>query len=113
MCPADLRCAASSSSRLVQRPSPKTAPTSRTTDFPPPSQTRIPYRTQCKSAAMVHFPKKQCMKKSALFFHVSDVCMLRLDFETFTTVGTNGSANDNEGDCVDQFAVTVNKDYTH
>ena len=49
------------------------------------------------------------MKKSALFFHVSDVCMLRLDFETFTTVGTNGSANDNEGDCVDQFAVTVKK----
>ncbi len=33
--------------------------------------------------------------------------MLRLDFETFTLVGTNGSANDNEGDCLDTFMVTV------
>ncbi len=33
--------------------------------------------------------------------------MLRLDFEMFTLVGTNGSSNDNEGDCVDSFTVTV------
>ncbi len=33
--------------------------------------------------------------------------MLRLDFEMFTLVGTNGSSQDNEGDCVDSFTVTV------
>ncbi len=33
--------------------------------------------------------------------------MLRLDFESFTIVGTNGSANDNEGDCRDTFTTTV------
>ncbi len=43
------------------------------------------------------------------FPYRSDVCMLRLDFETFTMVGTNGSANDNEGDCLDTFVVTVSK----
>ncbi len=33
--------------------------------------------------------------------------MLRLDFERFTIAGTGGSANDNEGDCLDTFTVTV------
>ncbi len=37
----------------------------------------------------------------------ADVCTLCLDFETFNLVGTNGSNNDNEGDCIDTFAVTV------
>ncbi len=38
---------------------------------------------------------------------IPDVCTLCLDFETFNLVGTNGSANDNEGDCIDTFTVTV------
>ncbi len=42
-----------------------------------------------------------------IIFLKTDVCMLRLDFESFTIVGTNGSANDNEGDCRDTFTTTV------
>ena len=44
---------------------------------------------------------------SSIFIFFADVCMLRLDFEMFTLVGTNGSSQDNEGDCVDSFTVTV------
>ncbi len=37
----------------------------------------------------------------------ADVCLLCLDFEIFTLVGTNGSSQDNEGDCIDMFMVNV------
>ncbi len=40
-----------------------------------------------------------------------DVCLLRLDFETFNTLGAGGTAVDNEGDCMDTFVVTVRKSY--
>ncbi len=36
-----------------------------------------------------------------------DVCLLRLDFETFNTLGAGGTQVDNEGDCMDTFTVTV------
>ena len=35
------------------------------------------------------------------------MCFLRLDFETFTILGTGGSANPGEGVCLDTFQVTV------
>ncbi len=37
----------------------------------------------------------------------SDVCFLRLDFETFTTQGIGGTAVVDEGVCLDTFTVTV------
>ena len=37
----------------------------------------------------------------------TDVCLLRLDFETFNIIGAGGTAIDNEGDCMDTFTVTV------
>ena len=36
-----------------------------------------------------------------------DVCMLRLDFETFSLDGTGGSNGLLEGTCLDQFTATV------
>ena len=40
-------------------------------------------------------------------FSYTDVCLLCLDFERFTLAGTGGSANVDEGECLDMFTVTV------
>ena len=42
--------------------------------------------------------------ESSLF---SDVCYLRLDFDTFTILGTGGTTESNGGECQDMFAITV------
>ena len=42
-----------------------------------------------------------------LLFFVADVCFLRLDFEEFSIRGTGGTAQTNEGVCLDTFTVTV------
>ena len=41
----------------------------------------------------------------------AEVCLLRLDFLTFQTLGTGGTNQDNEGDCMDMFTVTVRIEY--
>ncbi len=41
----------------------------------------------------------------------AEVCLLRLDFLTFQTLGTGGTNQDNEGDCMDMFTVTVCIEY--
>ncbi len=48
-------------------------------------------------------------KPSSLFLlvFVADVCFLRLDFEEFSIRGTGGTAQTNEGVCLDTFTVTV------
>ncbi len=35
------------------------------------------------------------------------MCTLRLDFETFSLIGTGGSSMVNEGDCLDTLMITV------
>ncbi len=42
-----------------------------------------------------------------LLVFVADVCFLRLDFEEFSIRGTGGTAQTNEGVCLDTFTVTV------
>ncbi len=76
---------------------------------PPPPQ---PWPTPCQKSLQVR--GILCMLYSLpsnTLWHIismtADVCTLCLDFETFNLVGTNGSGNDNEGDCIDTFAVTV------
>ena len=41
------------------------------------------------------------------FFSPSDVCFLRLDFDTFTILGTGNTMESNGGECQDVFSVTV------
>ncbi len=36
-----------------------------------------------------------------------EVCLLCLDFETFSTAGPGATNVENEGDCLDTFSVTV------
>jgi hypothetical protein len=47
------------------------------------------------------------MAKVIKFFFSSDVCYLRLDFETFTTVGPTLTTEASGGLCTDSFKVTV------
>ncbi len=37
-----------------------------------------------------------------------EVCYFRLDFETFSTMGTGDTEETNGGDCTDQFTITTN-----
>ncbi len=47
------------------------------------------------------------LRKNQTVSKFSDVCLLRLDFLTFQTLGTGGTNVDNEGDCMDTFTITV------
>ncbi len=54
------------------------------------------------------FGHLQVFKQSVLVFSpLTEVCYLRLDFETFTLLGTGGSSNQDEGVCLDTFTVSV------
>ena len=42
--------------------------------------------------------------------HISAVCWLRLDFDTFSLLGTGATTETNGGECQDTFTVTVSDD---
>jgi len=50
-----------------------------------------------------------CAYRLSIFF--LDICWLRLDFETFQTLGPAVSVETTGGLCQDTFVVTVNKIY--
>ncbi len=52
---------------------------------------------------MSNYYKKRREKINYLF--ISDVCLLRLDFQMFDILGTGGTSVANEGDCLDTFTV--------